>query len=200
MAFLIINHYLSSATSLDILANEIKTTNVFLYEYRENGFSDAHIKAPEIAEVLGIEKVYPIVRSQKKKSISSYECVDHTRMKKSERFEQISIVTKLYDFLYRSENLIKAYSEDSEIELKRFVIVIKEEKNTLLKSAHDFLNYIYKEELQDVYPNLVIALRIFLTLPIAVASAGRSFSKSTMVDERLSSLAMLSIENEFARK
>ncbi|XP_065650572.1 uncharacterized protein LOC136078711 [Hydra vulgaris] len=238
MAFLIINHYLSSATSLDILASEINATKAFLYEYRENGFSDARVKASEIAIVLGIEKVFSMVRSRKKKSIYSYECADHTWQPEhqykadfflplidmsiasvKERFEQISIVTKLYDFLYRSESLIKACnenslsaycknlqikladidSEDLESELKRFVIVIREEKNALLKSAYDFLNYIYKEELQETYPNLVIALRIILTLPVTVASAERSFSKSTMVDERLSSLAMLSIENEVAR-
>ncbi|XP_065664832.1 uncharacterized protein LOC136086463 [Hydra vulgaris] len=150
----------SSATSLDILASEINATKAFVYEYRENGFSDARVKASEIAKVLGIEKLADID------------------------------------------------SEDLELELKRFVIVIKEEKNAFLKSAYDFTNYIYKEELQVTYPNLVIALRIILTLPVTVARAERSFSKlkliktfhrSTMVDERLSSLAMLSIENEAAR-
>ncbi|XP_065642775.1 uncharacterized protein LOC136074390 [Hydra vulgaris] len=237
----------SSATSFDILASEINATKALLYEYRENGFSDARVKASEIAEVLGIEKVFSMVRSRKKKSIYSYECADHTWQPEHQykadfflplidmsipsvkkRFEQISIVTKLYDFLYRSESLIKACnenslsaycknlkikladidSEDLESELKRFVIVIKEEKNALLKSAYDFLNYIYKEELQETYPNLVIALRIIFTLPVTVASAERGFSKlkliktfhrSTMVDESLSSLAMLSIENEVAR-
>ncbi|XP_047127756.1 uncharacterized protein LOC124808612 [Hydra vulgaris] len=137
-----------------------------------------------------------------------------------ERFEQVSIFTNLFDFLYRSESLIKACnensltvfctnlqtklgdidSEDLEMELKRFVIVVQEDKNTNLKSTYDFLNYVYKEELQETYPNLVIALRIILTSPVTVASAERSFSKSTMVDERLSSLAMLSINNEVARK
>ncbi|XP_065664594.1 uncharacterized protein LOC136086235 [Hydra vulgaris] len=141
----------SSATSLDILASELNATNAFLYEYRENGFSDARVKASEIAEVLGIEKLADID------------------------------------------------SEDLESELKRFVIVLMEEKNAFLTSAYDFLNYIYKEELQETYPNLVFVLQIILTLPVTVASAERSFSKSTMVDERLSSLAMLSIENEAAR-
>nr|XP_012559134.2 uncharacterized protein LOC100206997 [Hydra vulgaris] len=237
----------SSTTSLDILASEIKATNTFLYEYRETGFTDAHIKAQEIAEELGIEKVFPTVRLRKKK-MYSYECADETRQPEhqykadfflplidmsiasvKERFEQVSIFTNLFDFLYRSESLIKACnensltvfctnlqtklgdidSEDLEMELKRFVIVVQEDKNTNLKSAYDFLNYIYKEELQETYPNLVIALRIILTTPVTVASAERSFSKlkliktfhrSTMVDERLSSLAMLSIENEVARK
>ncbi|XP_065654890.1 zinc finger MYM-type protein 1-like [Hydra vulgaris] len=48
----------SSATYLDILASEINATKAFLYEYRENGFSDARVKASEIAEVLGIEKIF----------------------------------------------------------------------------------------------------------------------------------------------
>ncbi|XP_065658940.1 uncharacterized protein LOC136083467 [Hydra vulgaris] len=108
----------SSATSLDILASEINATKAFLCEYRENGFSDARVKASEIAEVLGIKKVFSMVRSRKKKSIYSYECADHTWQPEhqykadfflpiidmsiasvKERFEQISIVTKLYDFL-----------------------------------------------------------------------------------------------------
>ncbi|XP_065659040.1 uncharacterized protein LOC136083564 [Hydra vulgaris] len=181
----------SSATSLDILVSEINATKAFLYEYRKNRFSDARVKASEIAEVLGFEKVFLMVRSRKKKWIYSYECADHT---------------------WQPEHQYKALadidSEDLESELKRFFIVIKDEKNALLKSAYDFLNYIYKEELQETYPNLVIALRIILTLPVTVASAQRSFSKlkliktfhrSTMVNERLSSLAMLSIENEVAR-
>ncbi|XP_065668021.1 uncharacterized protein LOC136088264 [Hydra vulgaris] len=230
----------SSATSLDILASEINATKAFLYEYRENGFSDARVKASEIAEVLGIKKVFSMVRSRKKNrfihtSVPEHQykadfflpLIDMSIASVKVRFEQISIVMKLYNFLYRSESLIKACNENSvcllqkfakkacyidsenlESELKRFVIVLKEEKNALLKSAYDFLNCTYKEELQETYPNLIIALRIILILPVTVASVERSFSilkliktfhRSTMVDERLSSLAMLSIENEVAR-
>ena len=55
---------------------------------------------------------------------------------------------------------------------------------------------------------MYIALRILLTCPVTVASAERSFSKlkliktfnrTSMTDSRLSSLAMLSIENDCAR-
>ena len=57
----------------------------------------------------------------------------------------------------------------------------------------------------DYFPNACIAYRILLTIPVTVASAERSFSKlkllksylrSTMTQERLSGLAMISIENE----
>lgn len=57
------------------------------------------------------------------------------------------------------------------------------------------------------FPNISIALRIILTIPITSASAERSFSKlkliktylrNTMSQKRLSELAMLSIENQIA--
>ena len=65
-----------------------------------------------------------------------------------------------------------------------------------------------KTHLFELYPNVYIALRILLTCPVTVASAERSFSKlkliktfnrTSMTDSRLSSLAMLSIENDCAR-
>ena len=212
----------SSTTSLDVLDSEIKATYTFLQQYRETGFSDAHMKASEIAEVLDIAKIFPEVRSRQKKMIHSYECADeaHTIQLEQkfkvdfflplldmsmgsvkERFEQVSSITELYDFLYRSENLIQICKENSlslycknlqaklgdidsddlEMELKRFVIVVQEKESTHMKSAHDFLNYIYKEELQETYPNLAIVLRIILTSPVTVASAERSFSKLKLI-------------------
>jgi hypothetical protein len=55
------------------------------------------------------------------------------------------------------------------------------------------------------YPNAIIAYRILLTILVTVASAERSFSKlkllksymrSTMTQERLNELAMISIESD----
>jgi hypothetical protein len=57
----------------------------------------------------------------------------------------------------------------------------------------------------DCYPNVSIAYRILLTIPITVASVERSFSKlkllknylrSTMTQERLNGLATCSIEKD----
>ncbi len=72
----------------------------------------------------------------------------------------------------------------------------------------DMLDYINKEQLLDLYVNLSIALRLLLTLPITVASGERSFSalkliktylRSTMNQERLSALALISIERSIRR-
>jgi hypothetical protein len=57
----------------------------------------------------------------------------------------------------------------------------------------------------DIFPNLRIALQIMLTICVSVASCERSFSKlnliltysrASMGQERLSDLALLSIEKE----
>ncbi|KAI5009022.1 hypothetical protein ZWY2020_010070 [Hordeum vulgare] len=57
----------------------------------------------------------------------------------------------------------------------------------------------------DCYPNVCVAYRILLTVPVTVASAKRSFSKlkllknylrSTMLQDRLNDLAMCSIKKD----
>lgn len=72
----------------------------------------------------------------------------------------------------------------------------------------DVLNYICHYNLLDSTPNLFIALRILLTLPVSVASGERSFSKlkliktyihCTMKQDRLVELSTLSIEQDIAQ-
>ncbi|XP_025425056.1 zinc finger MYM-type protein 1-like [Sipha flava] len=71
------------------------------------------------------------------------------------------------------------------------------------------LELIYNKKLQEIYPNITTSLRIVLTIPVTVASAERSFSKlkliknhlrSTMSNERLTGLALLSIESHLAQE
>jgi len=78
-----------------------------------------------------------------------------------------------------------------------------------IKDANQMIQYIIKNELEDIYPNVYIAIRIMLTVPVSTASAERSFSKlkliknylrNSMKQERLSGLAMLSIEADLAAK
>lgn len=70
------------------------------------------------------------------------------------------------------------------------------------------LNYIYSEDMLDLYSNLSIALHLLLTLPVTVASGERSFSalkliksylRSSMSQERLRGLALISIERNIRR-
>lgn len=72
----------------------------------------------------------------------------------------------------------------------------------------ELLNKITSMNLEPVFPNICTALRIFLTIPVTVASAERSlnvlqriknFSRATMKEDRLNGLAILSIESAEAR-
>ena len=76
---------------------------------------------------------------------------------------------------------------------------------TVEKKPSDILEYIYENNLHSTFPNVTIIIRIFLTLPVTVATGEQSFSKlkiiknylrSSMTQELLSALALLSIEHE----
>ena len=102
------------------------------------------------------------------------------------------------------ENFLKhdVYYDIDGLDLCSELIVLKEvvqiDENTWI----NVLNYLKR---LDSFPNAYIAYRILLTIPITIAFAKRSFSKlkliksylrSTMSQERLSGLTILSIEKE----
>ena len=70
-------------------------------------------------------------------------------------------------------------------------------------SALECLHAIRRNKLESVFPNVDIAYRIFLTLPITNSSAERAFSKmaivkndlrSSMLNDRLNALCLMTIE------
>mgnify|MGYP003476590067 FL=1 len=95
-------------------------------------------------------------------------------------------------------------------QLQSFRMVLKQEIkkiNTIKELSH--LLIIENSSLATSLPDVCTAYLLFLTLPVTVATAERSFSKlkliknylrSTMLQDRLSGLAILSIENENAKK
>jgi len=142
------------------------------------------------------------------------------------RFEQFQEYDKNFGFLFTfdklkllDENVLKTcclnlenilkHEESSDIdgldlfsELKILRVVFRERTNDPI----EILDYIKKV---DSFLNACIAYRILLTIPVTVASAERIFSKlkliktylrSTMSQERLSGLVMLSIEKDLLEK
>ena len=104
-------------------------------------------------------------------------------------------------------NFVKTFSHEkkSHVELNDFLSELQVLQMTLpddLMSATEILQFVTAA---DCYPNVSIAYRILLTVPVTVASAERSFSKlkllknylrSTMLQDRLNGLAMCCIEKD----
>jgi hypothetical protein len=74
-------------------------------------------------------------------------------------------------------------------------------------TVNSILKFMIANDLCSMYPNLATLYRIFLTLPISSAGVERSFSRlkllktyirSTMNEDRLSSLALITIERQLA--
>ncbi|CAH9073778.1 unnamed protein product [Cuscuta europaea] len=142
------------------------------------------------------------------------------------RFDQMKVFQGIFGFLFNSRNL-KSLDSDKLIdsckilaealqdgekedidmddlfqELKMLQNILPDDRDTAIKIL-DFVKNLC------CYPNTTIAYRILLTIPVTVATAERSFSKlkilknhlrSTMSQERLNGLAILSIEHEVLEK
>ncbi|XP_025192161.1 zinc finger MYM-type protein 1-like [Melanaphis sacchari] len=143
------------------------------------------------------------------------------------RFEKLNNVISDFSFLIGknlqlwsteylkkcSVNLALKYSKDLDAaELCSEIECFKFQAASLIsdlceQSPLEILNLIHIYTLNDAYPNIEIALRIFLTLPVSVASCERSFNKlkiiknylrSSIGQDRLSNMAIISIESETA--
>jgi hypothetical protein len=112
------------------------------------------------------------------------------------------------DLCLKYPNDLNPFSFYNELRTLRKTVETFQDKDISILGPMDILNVIYCNELQTNYCNSEIALRIFLTLPVTVASNERSFSKlkiiknflrSTMSQDRLTNLAILSIEKEVTK-
>ena len=141
------------------------------------------------------------------------------------RFEQFQIYEDIFCFLFNFEKL-KALDDNR---LKKYCLNLKNFSQTWCLLWYWWLRFIFKTnsfkrsyanrwntpinvlnylKRLDSFPNVYIAYRILLAITVTVASAERSFSKfkliksylrSTMSQEKLSGLAVLSIEKEMLK-
>ena len=141
----------------------------------------------------------------------------------STRFSAIASIVENFEFLWKfnsmSDDQLKEAAtrytlsrlKDISPELVEEMTFLKEIYKTNFKlplSPKNLLQEIVTQNLVDLFPNVFISLRIFITLPISAADAERSFSnqkrtknylRSTMGQQRLNGLAMLSINSDVAR-
>ena len=158
------------------------------------------------------------------------ELLDNLCTEIGSRFNQIRSISSDFNFLWGNnldtftkqqqqkcvQDLVSSYPEDfdgaamvSEIHFLKDCLgpFLQPDQEISQLKPMDVLNTIHKNGLESSFPNIDIALRIFLTLPVTVATNERSFSKlkliknylrSSMGQDRLSHLAILSIEHEMS--
>lgn len=159
--------------------------------------------------------------------------IDNVIAEINRRFQRINDINNKFRFLWQYPNLSEMelskqaavfageYKDDISSEFAEEIQFLKSIHNANLAEPTKpgemikplgplaILNKLNTLNLQNLFPNVSVALRIFLTLPVGVATAERSFSKlkliksylrSTIGQERLCSLASLSIESDIAEK
>lgn len=106
---------------------------------------------------------------------------------------------RLQEKLSANDSLCDIDADDLCEEIISCQSLFKDFDNDVIK----ILEFIFLNNLIAICPNITISLRILITMPVTVVSAERSFSKlkliknylrSTMSQERLSNLAVISIE------
>ena len=143
-----------------------------------------------------------------------------------ERFHQLNHYSSLFGFLYdihevsdkptedvlsdcKSLEKLLEHEDKKDIDAEELCSELQAIARRLPTAMHPqaVLEFLLKFKLLESFPNVAVALRVLLTLPVSVASGERSFSKlkliktylrSTTLQERLVGLATISIEHDLA--
>lgn len=135
-----------------------------------------------------------------------------------ERFKGLETVSRNFEFLqpqnlikYNEENIIKScydfisfYNTDVSSDLTRQVLSLRDFLGkTKMKTIKELALYIIENDISSLFSEILTACIIFLSLPVTVASAERSFSKlkliknylrNSITQERLTNISILNIE------
>lgn len=143
------------------------------------------------------------------------------------RFESINAIQNNFIFLYpekltslseeelyvKARNLQTIYHKDLSIDFPNQILSLRKglgDSISKLKTVYELADHllIKNQCVSSNFPDVSSAVMLFLTLPVSVASAERSFSKlkivktylrNTMGQQRLSDLSLISIEHEFLK-
>lgn len=135
--------------------------------------------------------------------------------KKSKVVDKFNFLNPHVILLSSEDNLVKAtydfilyYKKDISSDFTRQMLSLKEaiiDSLSSMKTIKDLANYILENDMASLFKNILTACIIFISLPVTVASAERSFSKlkiikiknyprNSMGQERLSNISILNIE------
>ncbi|XP_021717278.1 zinc finger MYM-type protein 1-like [Chenopodium quinoa] len=194
----------SKSMSIGVVMNEVQGMTTYFEKYRIQGFESSLNTVKILALDMDIEPTFPIkcritrkrqsdenendvndeeIQSAKESFRVNYflVVVDIAIASLKDRFEQLEVFDNIFDDLFSKLKVLQMTLPND------------------LMSAFEILEFVKDA---NCYPNVSIAYRILLTMPVTVASAIRSFSKlkllktylrSSMSQERLNGLATLCI-------
>ncbi|KAL4082990.1 hypothetical protein QTP88_028320 [Uroleucon formosanum] len=185
---------------INISNDMLQSLLAFLKSYRETGFMNVKIIANNLAEEIEVEPAFKKTKLRKKKKTFDYEGNDERINDGEENFRQE------YFLLVQLKNVLNKLNHIKIIlgfyfVLENYNILIVNEETTHLE-ALSVVKYS-----SECFPNIGIALRILLTIPVTLACAERSFSKLKLIktylrnklsQENLSGLSIISIEKDIA--
>ncbi|XP_057663116.1 uncharacterized protein LOC130898084 [Diorhabda carinulata] len=205
-----------SQADLSSVIQIYRSLALFLQDMRNKQFSDYKKKAKALS---GVQNYYRYdTRRKKTRKLHPDESRENERTAVSgEENFQTNIYYPILDTLSvqlkeRENELVIKYPNDLEETFANECIYLHcQLKDSLLntkdiRSAQEIYIFLNSQKLQDVYPNVDIALRIFLSIPATNCSEERSFSTlkrvkaASMAQERLNALALLSIEAQLVQK
>ncbi|XP_062011911.1 uncharacterized protein LOC133728519 [Rosa rugosa] len=157
--------------------------------------------------------------------------VDMALSQLKSRFEQMESFEYVFGFLFEASQLVSLDDEEmkncclklelalkhgelSDIDAKYLLSELQILQEMLPNEAYETgkpwnsIKIMEFAKEMDMFPNILVAYRILLTVPVTVASAERSFSKlkllksylrTTMTQDRLNGLAILSIEKNMLK-
>lgn len=152
---------------------------------------------------------------QKFKISFVYPILDVALSKLKERFEHLTALKNVFGFLFNlhspdisidqckrlEKELTSTKDGNKDLnatqlydEIKSFQALIDDDGE---KAPLDFLNKIHVFGLEEIYSNLITALKVFLTLPVTIASAENSFSKLKLIKNYLRSTMSKAVKCKF---
>ncbi|XP_042755341.1 uncharacterized protein LOC111916269 [Lactuca sativa] len=218
----------SKTMCIDAIINLIKSVMIYFEKYKNTGYVSSMNMAKAIACDMDVEPTFDNEDEIQSTTEESFRVeyfmylVDIAIASLNDRFDQLKTFKSIFGFLHDSEKLKSL--DDTELknccvnfattfshktacdvaidELFTELQVLQMTLPNKMMSAVEILEHV---NAIDCYPNVAIAYRIMLTLPITVASAEKKNSKLKLLKDYLSSsiseeksdgLAMLCLERD----
>lgn len=187
--------------------NRIRSTRITFFE----GSSETiHLRGKEKFRVDTFIPIIDTLNTHLKKRSAAYQEIDN-------RFSFLCQLTTIEcnELTEKCKEFAKYYHEDiNAYELKTECIHLRQYIKNIAKQSANFdisalHNLIKSDKLEETFPNVEVATRIFLCLMVTNCSGERSFShlkriknelRTTMLQERLSNLSIMCIESDILQK